>query len=90
VALAAGLAALATVPPVAGWLDWVAEHAPEAIVRGEDVTPPYSLPSCLYRCATEQRAQGRALLVAERGENLVADALLGPLGAVERRAARIG
>jgi protein-tyrosine phosphatase len=41
VALAAGLAALATVPPVAGWVDWVAERAPEAIVRGEDITPPY-------------------------------------------------
>jgi protein-tyrosine phosphatase len=41
VALAAGLEALATVPPVAGWLDWVAERAPEAIVRGEDVVPPY-------------------------------------------------
>ena len=41
VALAAGLAALTTVPPVDGWLDWVAEHAPDAIVRGEDITPPY-------------------------------------------------
>jgi protein-tyrosine phosphatase len=41
VALAAGLAALATVPPVAGCMDWVAKRAPEAIVRGENITPPY-------------------------------------------------
>lgn len=41
VSLTAGLAALTTVPPMAAHLDWVAERAPEAIVRGEDVEPPY-------------------------------------------------
>ncbi len=41
VALAAGLQALASVPPIAGCLPWVAEHAPEAIIRGDDIEPPY-------------------------------------------------
>jgi protein-tyrosine phosphatase len=41
VALAAALRALATVDPVGAHLDWVANRAPEAIVRGEDVTAPY-------------------------------------------------
>jgi protein-tyrosine phosphatase len=41
VALAAGLAALTSVAPMAGHLDWVADCAPAAIVRGEDLSPPY-------------------------------------------------
>jgi protein-tyrosine phosphatase len=41
VALAAALRALATVDPVRAHLDWVSNRAPEAIVRGEDLTAPY-------------------------------------------------
>jgi protein-tyrosine phosphatase len=41
VALAAGLAALSGATRVAPHLDWVAEAAPTAILRGEEVWPPF-------------------------------------------------
>ena len=41
VALAAGLQALASVPPVAAHVDWVRRHAPQAIVQGEEIASPY-------------------------------------------------
>jgi protein-tyrosine phosphatase len=41
VALAAGLQVLASVRPVAEHLEWVSRGAPDAIVRGEEVDPPY-------------------------------------------------
>ncbi len=41
VALAGGFQVLATVPPMAAHLDWIRHGAPEAIVRGEEVVPPY-------------------------------------------------
>lgn len=41
VALAAGFATLAGVAPMGDHLDWVAEDAPAALVRGEQVEPPY-------------------------------------------------
>jgi protein-tyrosine phosphatase len=41
VALTAGLAVVATVPPLGAHLEWVAEGAPAAIVRGEDIAAPY-------------------------------------------------
>jgi protein-tyrosine phosphatase len=39
--LSAGLAALVSVPAVAGHLGWIAQEAPAAILRGEDVAPPF-------------------------------------------------
>jgi hypothetical protein len=39
--ISAGLAALATVPTLAGRLDWIAHEAPAAMLRGEDVAPPF-------------------------------------------------
>jgi protein-tyrosine phosphatase len=41
VALAAALEVLGTVEPTASHLDWVARAAPRAIVRGEELTPPF-------------------------------------------------
>jgi protein-tyrosine phosphatase len=41
VALSAGLAALRSAKRLAPHLDWVADRAPAAILRGEDVTPPF-------------------------------------------------
>lgn len=41
VALASALQALRTVKPVADHLDWIAQSAPRAIVRGEEVRPPF-------------------------------------------------
>ena len=41
VRLSEGIAALARVPALAPHLGWIAQAAPEAIVRGEDVTPPF-------------------------------------------------
>lgn len=41
VALSEALARLASVPIVAPHLDWVAREAPAAIVRGEEVEPPF-------------------------------------------------
>ena len=40
--------------------------------------------------AAQQRPERRPLLVAERGQELVADALLGALGALERVPALLG
>jgi protein-tyrosine phosphatase len=39
--LSGGVAALATVPSLAGHLDWIARDAPAAMLRGEDVEPPF-------------------------------------------------
>ena len=39
--LSRALAALATVPALAGHLEWIAKDAPAAILRGEDVEPPF-------------------------------------------------
>jgi protein-tyrosine phosphatase len=39
--LSAGYAALATVPALAGHIDWIAYEAPAAILRGDDVAPPF-------------------------------------------------
>jgi protein-tyrosine phosphatase len=41
VALSSALAAMSTVRPVGPHLHWVASIAPDAIVRGEDITPPF-------------------------------------------------
>ncbi len=41
VALAAALARLATVEPIAGNLDWVAHEAPAAVLAGQDISPPF-------------------------------------------------
>lgn len=41
VSLAGALAALAKVPVLDGHLDWITEEAPAAILRGEDVEPPF-------------------------------------------------
>lgn len=41
VRLSEGVAALARVPALARHLGWIAQAAPEAIVRGEDVAPPF-------------------------------------------------
>jgi len=41
VELSAGLARLAEVPALRAHLPWIAETAPAAIVRGEDVAPPF-------------------------------------------------
>jgi tyrosine-protein phosphatase YwqE len=41
VALTAALEALATVEPTASHLDWIAHAAPQAIVYGEDLRPPF-------------------------------------------------
>jgi protein-tyrosine phosphatase len=41
VALAAALEILGTVRPPSAHLDWVALAAPQAIVRGEELTPPF-------------------------------------------------
>jgi protein-tyrosine phosphatase len=41
VALSGGLSALAGVRRLAAHLDWVASHAPAAILAGEDPTPPF-------------------------------------------------
>ena len=41
VALAAALQRLRTVQPTAAHLRWIAQVAPEAIVRGEAVAPPF-------------------------------------------------
>jgi tyrosine-protein phosphatase YwqE len=41
VAIAAALDQLRAVHPVAAHLDWMARDAPEAIVRGRDLTPPF-------------------------------------------------
>ena len=40
--ISAGLAALATVPTLAGHLDWIAQEAPAAMLRGEDVVAPFA------------------------------------------------
>jgi protein-tyrosine phosphatase len=45
VALAAPLAVLAGVPPQSNHLEWVARTAPEAIVQGRDLTPPFAAAS---------------------------------------------
>ena len=39
--LSRALAHLAEIPALSGHLDWIAREAPEAIVRGEAVTPPF-------------------------------------------------
>jgi tyrosine-protein phosphatase YwqE len=39
--LSAAFARLGEVEPTGPHLDWIAEHAPRAIVRGEPVRPPY-------------------------------------------------
>jgi protein-tyrosine phosphatase len=41
VALSGALAALATIDTVAAHLEWIARTAPAAIVRGEQLTPPF-------------------------------------------------
>jgi protein-tyrosine phosphatase len=41
-AMSAGLARLAAVPHVRAHLDWIAETAPAALLRGEDPTPPFA------------------------------------------------
>lgn len=41
VALAPALAALAEVEPTGSHLDWIAQTAPLAIARGEELTPPF-------------------------------------------------
>jgi protein-tyrosine phosphatase len=41
VALSGALAVLETVPELAPHIDWIARTAPEAIVDGEEVTPPF-------------------------------------------------
>jgi len=41
VSLSGALAALGTVPALEGHLGWIAEEAPAAILRGEDVEPPF-------------------------------------------------
>jgi tyrosine-protein phosphatase YwqE len=41
VALAAALEILGAVEPLAPHLEWIARGAPRAIVRGEDLTPPF-------------------------------------------------
>ena len=43
VRLSGALAALATVPALDGHLDWIAREAPVAILRGEDVEPPFGI-----------------------------------------------
>jgi protein-tyrosine phosphatase len=45
VALAAALARLATVEPIAGNLDWVAHEAPAAVIAGQDISPPFTIAS---------------------------------------------
>jgi protein-tyrosine phosphatase len=42
VSLSTAYDTLAAVEPMAGHLEWVAETAPQAIVRGEELTPPFS------------------------------------------------
>jgi protein-tyrosine phosphatase len=39
--LSRALAHLADIPALSGHLDWIAHGAPEAIVRGEAITPPF-------------------------------------------------
>ena len=41
VALAAAIAALDGIEPAASHLEWIARTAPEAIVRGDELTPPF-------------------------------------------------
>jgi len=41
VRLSGGIDALGRVPALAGHLDWIAREAPAAILRGEDVAPPF-------------------------------------------------
>jgi protein-tyrosine phosphatase len=41
--LSAGLRGLAAAEPVAAHLDWVSREAPAAIVRGDDVEPPFGM-----------------------------------------------
>jgi len=41
VALKTALEALGGVPPAASHLEWIAQTAPDAIARGEDLTPPF-------------------------------------------------
>ena len=43
VRLSGALEALASVPHVAPHLDWIAREAPAAILRGEDVEPPFGV-----------------------------------------------
>jgi protein-tyrosine phosphatase len=40
--LATGLGALAEIPAMTPYLDWIAREAPEAIVSGRDVEPPFT------------------------------------------------